>query len=123
MGFFKDITRVLYFNITILDDLLCEPTEQFRISLSLADDLPVKITPNVSSITILDDECKLLLKHRRESVWKRLFEGSGREANTAQGEAECCIRPQDHSPSTNFPYRRTGRCFNWLIGQLQFEHG
>ncbi len=57
-GFFDEDTRVLYFNITILDDLLFESTEQFSISLSLADDVPVQILPNVSFITILDDDCR-----------------------------------------------------------------
>ncbi len=51
-------TRLMYFNLTILDDFLFEPTEQFSISLSLADPLAVQITPNVSVITILDDDCK-----------------------------------------------------------------
>ncbi len=58
VSFFDENTRVLYFNITILDDLFVELSEQFSISLSLSDPLPVKLTPNVSVITILDDDCK-----------------------------------------------------------------
>ncbi len=57
-SFFDQDTRVLYFNITILDDFFFEPTEQFSISLTLVDDFPVQIIPNVSVITILDDERK-----------------------------------------------------------------
>ncbi len=51
------------FRVSINDDNHVELTEQFSVRVSLADSLPVEITPNVASITILDDdgECRTKL--------------------------------------------------------------
>ncbi len=54
--FFSDYTRVLFFNIYIVDDNFMELTEEFSISLSLADLPAVQIIPNISTITIQDDD-------------------------------------------------------------------
>ena len=35
----------------------------------------------------------------RSALWDLWHEGCGRVADTARGEAECCIAPRDHNPS------------------------
>ena len=49
------------FNVTIIDDRILEDNETFSLRLSQAGNssVPVIIHPNVSTIKIVDDDCKL----------------------------------------------------------------
>ncbi len=55
---FNNDTRYICFDITITDDDVLELTESFLLSVFVLDSLPVQIVPNVSTITILDNESK-----------------------------------------------------------------
>ncbi len=44
-----------------------------------------------------------------------MYDGSGREAITARGEAKCCTRPRDHSVSTTFSIPMNWAGIKWLI--------
>ena len=56
----------------------------------------------------------LTLKHCRACVWKIRYEGVCREANTAQGEAKCCICFET-PPVLYFSYIQARRCFKCYI--------
>ena len=48
--------------MTISDDGLLEHSEEFTVRASVAEEwLPVEITSNVTTITILDNDCRKLL--------------------------------------------------------------
>ncbi len=55
---FNNDTRSICFDLTITDDDVLEFTESFLLSVFVLDSLPVQIVPNVSTITILDNESK-----------------------------------------------------------------
>ena len=63
---FDDATRILPFNVTIVDDGHFENTENFDLELRFSSFLVsppsgVQLLPNVSTIYILDDDGKLTL--------------------------------------------------------------
>ncbi len=59
---FDDDTRRLWFSVAIIDDDILELEESFLLTVSVADPLsvPVQILPNVSVVTIVDNESKYL---------------------------------------------------------------
>ena len=58
------------FNVTITDDLVLEDTERFLLSLVLAEGstIPVNISPNISHVDIVDDDCKHTKLPRRNYI-------------------------------------------------------
>ncbi len=55
---FDDNTRFKCFNVTIIDDTFVELAEDFTLTVSTFDPevLPVQVMPNVSLVTILDND-------------------------------------------------------------------
>ena len=56
---FNDGTRSQCFHVTIIDDDLFELTESFTLMVTLVNDTqPVRISPNVATIEIVDNDGK-----------------------------------------------------------------
>ena len=57
---FNDVTRRLSFEVTIIDDDLFESVEEFNLELRYDPSLPVplevELSPNVSTVYILDND-------------------------------------------------------------------
>lgn len=53
---FDNNNRTMCFSVNIIDDSLSEPDEEFYLSLFVNAPIPVLITPNISVITIIDDD-------------------------------------------------------------------
>ena len=57
----------------------------------------------------------LELKHRRAYVWKIQYEGVCREANTARGEAKCCICLETPSEYCIFRTHKQGGALSVIL--------
>lgn len=71
---FDEYTRMVCFNITIYDDPFFELEEEFSLSANVSDLVPVTIKPNISVITIVDNDSKSVLPYTQMT---KIYPNSG----------------------------------------------